>query len=326
MLVGRSNVERKSTTMKTAAKLFRDCVYGFKYHHGVGSDMGLAKLLNELDNFDEGPVGTLLLFDEFKTFVNKCKIQAQVLLQCMNTLFENNEVENATKNKHILIEDAHLSMLAATTLQTYERIYDREFIDIGFPNRVFIVPDMARRRFPIPQQISTKDQLALKEQLKQITLHVGRNLELSISEEANSFYEEWYYNLPDSIYADRMETYSLRFAMLLAVNSLKSVIDIEAMQQATQLCDWQIRVRKEHDPIAAEDRISEMEERIRRVLRKGSKSESGIKQTINPWRGDNKPISLWVFSNALKNLQNAKEMEYNSRRKVWFLVKDEQIN
>jgi hypothetical protein len=322
LLVGRSNVERKSTTIKAAIKLFRDCTYGFKYHHGVGSDMGLAKLLNELDRFDEGSIGTLLLFDEFKTFVNKCKIQAQVLLQCVNTLFENNEFENATKNKHVLIDDAHLSILGATTLQTYERIYDREFIDIGFPNRVFIVPDMAQRRFPIPQQISAEDQLSLKEQLKQITLHVGRNLELSISDEANTLYNEWYFKLPDSIYADRMETYSLRLAMLLAVNDLKPNIDLETMQKATALCDWQIEVRREHDPIDAEDRTTEMEERIRRVLQKGPQSESQIKQTINPWKGGNKPISLWVFNNAFKNLRTANEIECN--KKVWTLVEDKQ--
>lgn len=323
LLVGRSNVERKSTTIKVAVKLFRDCIHGFKYHHGVGSDMGLAKLLKELDRVDKGPVGTLLLFDEFKTFVNKCKIQAQVLLQCVNTLFENNEFENATKNKHIRIDDAHLSILAATTLQTYERIYDREFIDIGFPNRVFIVPDMAQRKFPIPKQISTEDDATLREQLKEITNLAGRNPKLSINQEANAFYNEWYFNLPDSIYADRMETYSLRLAMLLAVNSLKSVIDLEVMQHATALCDWQIEVRREHDPIAAEDRTSEMEERIRRVLRKGAKSESAIKQAINPWKADNKPISLWVFSNAFKNMQNANEMKYNKTQKVWFLVSDE---
>jgi hypothetical protein len=324
LLVGRSNVERKSTTMKTAVKLFRDCVYGFKYHHGVGSDMGLAKLLNKPDDFEENSVGTLLLLDEFKSFVNKCKIQAQILLQCVNTLFENNEFENATKNKHVLIEDAHLSILAATTLQTYERIYDREFIDIGFPNRVFIVPDMAQRKFPIPKQISTEDQNALKEHIKQITVHVGQKFELNVSEEANEYYTKWYYTLPDSIYADRMETYSLRLAMLLSVNALKSEIDFEAMKHATDLCNWQIRVRKEHDPIAAEDRTSEMEERIRRVLRKGPKSESSIKQAINPWKSDNKPISLWVFSNAFKNLQNAKEIKYNGTQKVWFLANHEQ--
>jgi hypothetical protein len=309
--------------MKTAVRLFRDCVYGFKYHHGVGSDMGLAKLLEKLDHSDESSVGTLLLFDEFKSFVNKCKIQAQVLLQCVNTLFENNEFENATKNKHVLIDDAHLSILAATTLQTYERIYDSEFIDIGFPNRVFIVPDMAQRRFPIPKQISPEDQQELKEHLMKITVLVGQQLELNVSEDANKYYSEWYYSLPESIYADRMETYSLRLAMLLAVNNLKSEIDLEAMEHATDLCDWQIRVRKEHDPIAAEDRTSEMEERIRRVLRKGPKSESGIKQAINPWKEKNKPISLWVFSNAFKNLQNANEIKHDGAKNVWFLMEHE---
>lgn len=54
LLVGRSNVERKSTTIKVAVKLFRDCIHGFKYHHGVGSDMGLAKLLNELGRVEGG--------------------------------------------------------------------------------------------------------------------------------------------------------------------------------------------------------------------------------------------------------------------------------
>jgi hypothetical protein len=323
LLLGRSNVERKSTTIKKVTALFKNLTHGFKYHHGVGSDMGLAKLLNKLDDFDNEALGTLLIFDEFKSFVNKCKIQAQVLLQCVNTLFENNEFENATKKSHVVIENAHLSILAATTIQTYARIYTPEFIDIGFPNRVFIVPGSTQRQFAIPKPISANDAAQLEEHLKNIILHVGGGLTLTVSEDAHEYYKNWYFKLPDSIYADRMETYSLRCAIILAVNDLKPQIDLETMKKATALCDWQIEVRREFDPIQAEDRVTEMEERIRRVLQKESLTESKIKQKINPWKSENKPISLWVYSKALKNLKDAKEIAQNKETKLWHLMENE---
>jgi hypothetical protein len=324
LLIGRSNVERKSTSIKAAVKLFKGCARSFKYHHGVGSDMGLARLLNELEDEDDdqiisASVGTLLVFDEFRAFINKCNIQSQVLLQCVTTLFENNEFENATKHKHVLIPDAYLSILAATTDDTYARIYNNDFLDIGFPNRVFIVPDLAQRRFSIPEDIAPQDTVTLNHHLEQITNLIAGGMKLKIIDAAYRFYDDWYHNIPDSIYAYRMETYSLRLAMLLAVNELKGAIDRETIENACGLCDWQIKVRYEYDQVGAGDQITEMEERIRRVLKKGPGTLRQIRQAINPYR-TGKPISLWAFNKARENLKSAEEMKFNTKTKLWELV------
>jgi len=96
---------------------------------GVGSAEGLQKRLKKNNKL-------LLCFDEFKSFVGKCQAQGSVLLPCVNSLFELNHYENHTKNSEVVIDDAFLTILAASTVQTYENTWTRQFTDIGFNNRM----------------------------------------------------------------------------------------------------------------------------------------------------------------------------------------------
>ena len=48
---------------------------------------------------------------------------------------------------------------------------------------------------------------------------------------------------------------------LLAVNDLKNEIDEETVSRVIKLCDWQLAVRKIHDPINADNKIAKMEEK-----------------------------------------------------------------
>ena len=131
LLVGESATDRKSTCINPTTRHFRKHVEGFKIHYGIGSPEGLQKIVKN----PEDEVSILMVFDEFKAFTDKAGIRNSVLLPAINTLFESNIFENATKKTHINIQNAHVSMLAATTLETFENIYDPRFIQIGFPNR-----------------------------------------------------------------------------------------------------------------------------------------------------------------------------------------------
>jgi len=299
---------------------FKNVVGNFSACLGIGSAEGLRRVVSknqdDFCNLEMGdPPGTLLVFDEFKSFVNKCKIDSSVLLPCINTFFESNHYETHTKKQSVCIEDACFSMLAASTIQTYERVYTEAFIDIGFPNRIFLVIGIAARRFALPKKIPETENEIMKKNLIEILRHVGNGITLDLDPAAHEFYERWYLNLENSVHARRMDTYSIRLMQLLAINEKKSLIDVETVKNAIALCDWQIEVRSIHDPIDADSKIAEMEIRMRRVLGRGTKTDRELKQGTNAARS-----GLWFYNSALKNFRVAGEISWNKKDKSWFLT------
>jgi hypothetical protein len=149
VLVGESAIERKSTALSKVIGVFKQAFPDFKACWGIGSAEGLQRVLKKKDSaaLIVDRAGVCLVFDEFKSFVSKCNIESSVLLPIVNTLFEQNMYETHTKNKSVVIDDACLSLLAATTKETYERIYSNTFIAIGFPNRVFWCQAMPKGDF-----------------------------------------------------------------------------------------------------------------------------------------------------------------------------------
>jgi hypothetical protein len=318
VLVGESATDRKSTTLKIVAEHFRSVLKeDFNDCWGIGSAEGLKKVLRKKGSSGTESIGALLTFDELKAFVSKCNIDSSVLLPIVNTLFESNMYETHTKKQDIYISDAYLSMLAATTINTYERIYNPAFLDIGFPNRIFLVPGTAKRRHSVPKEIPENDIAKMEENLKKVLKHVDKNEKLEITNDAKKFYHNWYMNIKSSIHAKRLDTYSLRFMLLLAVNNLKSEIDLEVVKQAIALCDWQFEVRKMHDPIDAETKSATLEESIRRNLKKAPLKDYELKQKIGANR-----TGLWFYEAAKKNLQKAGEIKFDKKSKSWIYCGD----
>jgi hypothetical protein len=143
LLLGESADDRKSTALNKVVDFFKWCVEDFSVCWGVGSAEGLQQRLQDKNRL-------LLCFDEFKQFVSKCKIEASVLLPCVNTLFESNRYEARTKKTNIYLDDVYLTLMAASTLDTYENTWSSQFTDIGFNNRLFLVPGSGERKHSFP--------------------------------------------------------------------------------------------------------------------------------------------------------------------------------
>jgi hypothetical protein len=312
LLLGQSADERKSTSLKKAVDHFKETLRPFNVCWGVGSAEGLQKKMEDIDS------GLLLCFDEFRQFVSKCKIDASVLLPCVNTLFESNRYESRTKTTNIELSEAYLSLLAASTVDVHKRTWDSSFTDIGFTNRLFLVPGTAKRKYSFPEKIAGEDKQILRTKLLEVIDHVGTFKELSLTSSAKELYHKWYMKVESSIHAKRLDVYALRLMALLAVNDLKNEVDKETVGKAIALCDWQLEVRKMYDPIDADNKIAKLEETIRRLLRRGSKTESELKQGSNANRA-----GLWAYEKAKKNLLSAKEITLDKRSKKWTLVQSQ---
>lgn len=311
LLLGESADDRKSTAMTKTVDFFQS-TFGNDFHaiFGVGSAEGLQKRIKATPR-------VILVMDEFRQFVSKSAIESSVLLPCVTTLFESNRYENATAKDIVVIRDGHLSMLAASTMETFQRTYESAFTDIGFTNRLFLVPGQSTIRVPIPPKMSSQVHHVLSNDLCHAFGRVVQNapVTLTFTAEAETLYYHWYCNMPKSVHTKRLDVYALRFMILFAVNDGKLHVDADIVRKVIKLMDWQLEVRKQLDPIDADNQLARMEESIRRALLKGGMSGRDLKNRVNANRA-----GLWYFDTALNNLLNADEVinTFGKRKKSNF--------
>lgn len=303
LLLGQSADDRKSTAIQKTASFFKSADENFKLSWGVGSAEGVQKFLEESSQL-------VLAFDEFKHFVSKAAIQGSTLLSCVNSLFEMTCFENRTKNSYVKIDEGYLSFLAASTVDTYEEVWESKFTNIGFDNRLWLVHGRGERKFSIPKKLPERDMQLFRTELGAILRHVGGGLELPICPNAFNLYDDWYMSRQQSIYMKRLDVYAPRFMTLLAVNDLKTEIDVDVVERVLKLCDWQYEVRQLLAPIDADGAVAAMEERIRRQLRThGPRTRRELIQFTNAQR-----TGLWTFNSAIENLKKGQEIWENKKR------------
>lgn len=309
VLLADSADDRKSTSISMTDFFFRESIADFLMCRGVGSAEGLQARLEGTNK------KLLLLLDEFAAFVGKCKIESSVLLPCVNTLFESNYYESRTKKIWVILNNAHLSILAASTIATYERTWSPAFTDIGFNNRLFLVTGKGGRRFSCPRTIPEESKRLARSKLSEVLDHAGKHPVLEISPEAREMYENWYMNRPSTIHGKRLDTYALRFMSLLAVNDLKPGVDVDTVRKVIALCDHQHHVRQLHDPVDADNAVAKLEEKIRRVLKaKGRANNRDLKRALHT-----NQTGIWLYTTALENLLHQKEIGFDKKLRVYFL-------
>jgi len=312
ILLGESGDDRKSTAIKAITSFFREYFPdSMNVCHGIGSAEGLQEKFKEVE---DGKL--ILIYDELKALISKCKIEASVLLPCINTLFENNEYESRTKKSNIRLENIRLSFLAASTVQTFENVWSSQFLDIGFTNRLFLIPGSGVRKNPIPLKIPAYEKQVIAEQVASILEMVSEGVEMKLTPEAMALYNAWYLSLDGSIHARRIDTYAMRLLPLIAINEHKTEIDRDIVKNVISIMDWQLIIREQLDPIDADNKIAEIEEKIRRKLKLKAMTTRDLKRAVNYQR-----TGIWIYEQAMRNLTGAEEIHFNSKSKTWGLVK-----
>lgn len=307
--MGESADDRKSESIKKTVRFFESTIEprAFKICYGVGSAEGLANRLKDNPK-------TLLIFDELKTFVSKSAIDGAILLPAVNTLFEDTRFHSATKQHSIELEGVHLSLLAASTYETYSRMWTPAFLDIGFLNRLWVIKDHGQRKYSIPREIPEGEVKTVRRRLGEVLreLPEGIKFKLPIDEDARAIFHEWYINLDPSPFARRLDGYGLRLMILFAVNEMEKHITADIASRVVRLLQWQLEIRRELDPVDAEGGIARMEETIRRVLIRGAMSKRELQRRVNYQRA-----GLFVWNNAIRNLQGAKEIYFDPKTQIY---------
>ena len=316
VLLGPSGISRKSTAIKLTTDFFARHVVGFPVIRGLGSAEGLAKTISK-----RGYTNCLIVFDELRTFVDKAKIEGSILLSIVNTLFDETRVEHHTKGHDIELQDVHLSLLSACTLDTFANLFDANFVAIGFPNRLLLVLDDSKAAIPVPREVPPSVEQALAQELGAILYELRsytptNPLTVRLTPEALDIWAEFYKSIPRTVTGTRIDSIGLRLAMLIALSAHKHKIDAEVIQAAIEIARWQLAVREEVMPVEAHNAIAALEQRIVKVLKsRGPLRERDLRRHVHAER-----VGLWVFSTALSNLQHAKVVRYDPRNRVYAVL------
>jgi hypothetical protein len=298
VLLGDSYGVKKSTAMKKTLEFFGGLVIRKpNYNYGVGSAEGLAQALREYPNL-------ILAFDELRAFVDKTTVSGSVLLPMVTALFEGNDWQNTTKNKKqsVPVRNVHLSLIGCCTTATYSDIWTRDAIAIGFPNRLFVVNADRKGKVAWPAPPDPAALGAIRTKIQQQLARLPLALDMDVA--GREIWERWYANLPASEHARRLDTIGFRLLALIALTTDKNVIDAETVKTVTRIMDYELNVRITTDPIDADNKVSKLEEKIRRQLElKGPLSERDLRRHTHADRD-----GLWAFKSARDNLVMAKDI------------------
>ena len=315
VLLGESATARKSAALDFVDRFFREVVT-VNVHYGLGSAEGLAQ---ELESEDGSSRSLLLHCDELKLLVDKASQDGSVALPMLTTLFERTVFDNTTKGKKIRVRNGYLSLVAACTTETYQRMWHPSFRDIGFINRLFLVHADAERRFFSPKPVPESERRRLQDELLELVGAISatvearkRPIELQFDPEAEQILQEWYLSLPDSVHTRRLETYGLRLCILLELSQGETKrITQETALAVRDLLNYELAVRRLYDPIDADTLIARVEESIRRVLATyGPMTERELKRQVSYQR-----VGVWVFNQALDNLLKSREVIFLSDKR-----------
>ncbi|MFH1334896.1 MAG: DUF3987 domain-containing protein [Candidatus Zixiibacteriota bacterium] len=310
--IGESADDRKSESIKKTAQFFENTLEpgSFKICYGVGSAEGLANRLKENPR-------TLLVFDELKSFVSKSAIDGAILLPCVNSLFEDTRFHSATKTHSVEIEDARLSLMAASTQETFARMWTPAFLDIGFLNRLWLVKDHGERKYSIPKESPTDEIKTLRRKFGELlkTFERPGKIRLPIEEEGREIFHEWYMAVEPSPFTKRLDGYGLRFMILFAINEGEDRITADIISRVVTLLQWQLNIRRELSPIDAEGAIARMEEQVRRILSRGALPKRELQRRVNYQRA-----GLFTWNQALRNLTQAGEVHFDPKGQIYQLL------
>ncbi len=283
---------RKSSSQETIEWLLTPILQErMKMCYGAGSAEGLQRIM-------QSGLPTMLMYDEFRAFVDKAGVQQSVLLPMVATLFHRTVYENSTKTSEIRLTNAHLSLIGACTTETFTTMFSPAFRNIGFLNRLFVVTGERKKFHPIPQAVPSHLVKRLQERvLAQIEKAERDKPALHFTTGAQRRWEEWYRAMPVSPYAARLDTYGFRLLMLYAVNTESWEITQPLIDAVISLLDYELEVRRELDPVDAEGVTAKMERLILKHLGKGLRTESKLQALCNV-----RYYGVWSYGLALKNV------------------------
>ncbi len=294
----------------------------FRTENGLGSVEGFVRVFNCWKKGEPGDTRpTLVVYDELKSFVDKAVQKGSTLLPFLTSMFEGEDYDNTTTRQQVSVRGCHIGLLGACTLETFADMWTPEFTSIGFPNRLFLVKGDPHQRISVPQYPSNTEVERMK--IRAFSLvdkirarHANGQGTISLAPKAKSRWHDFYLScMPRSIHAKRLDTYSLKWMMLLSLSQEEFEISDATVDRAIDLFQYQFEVRKLYDPIDADNKFAEMEEKIRRVVRGAAPNFVSRSELMRRTNGSR--LGIYMFDTAISNLVGAQEIQQEGTKRAW---------
>jgi hypothetical protein len=249
VLIAPSSMYRKSTALSIASKVIKKAQNPTD-RKILPSEFSHEKLVEILQTSPSGA----FVFYEFQTLMGLLDKDYMAGTKAFLTeLYDNpDEYIRRTKKEDIQILNPNISILSATTQKWFTAT--KGDTEGGFLNRFLFVPAATKEKsMPIPPAIDTEKlntlKFVLQDLMKFCDIKDGRRME--ISADAREMYINWYNSScklielqgdDDSGFcasATRMQTYLIKFAMLIAIIDNRSdVISYDNLLKAIKLVQW----------------------------------------------------------------------------------------
>ena len=331
--LGTSGTTRKSESGRQTVNFFEEAIGNYEGErpdskggklpsqffntlHGCGSAEGLMDRLELTPNL-------VLVYDELRAFVQKCDIKGSNLLQAVNTLFESNRLENAVKDKYRRVDNAHLSILAFSTTETWATLFSPNFIDIGFINRLWIVPGEAQRKNFNPEPIPEYRKDLLKGKLNKLLDDFPSNevTTIEMDYDAELRLQEWYRSYEQTEFTRRLDGYGLRLLQIMAISEGQKAIDSDMAERCISLLEWQRQVREAYQPTEYTDVMSRIQNLFRQTIKRHPNITRGRLMNIihsekfDSWKV-NKALENLIKNGEIKDIPSGKTCKYAMNKKA----------
>ena len=307
--VGESADTKKTTAQTKVIKFFRQLnLPEWNTCYGVGSAEGLAKALSK-------DCRVVLAIDELKQVLQKTQIRGSVLLPMITSLYERIDYENQTKDASISLDEGRLAILANSTLDTFESLWDHEAQAIGLVNRMFLVTNAGKARVAWPRSPA-------KAILENLSLRIREQLTnpppapYLITPEAEAIWTKWYEALPKDEFVKRLDGLGFRLMPILTATCDKLEVDAEVITAVTNLLNYELEVRKVLHPIDADNAIAKLEQKIVRQVSSNENfyTRRELARAIHADRA-----GYWRFRTALDNMEKNNSVYLNPTTKRYVI-------
>lgn len=317
VVLGRSARTRKSTAINLARDFFRDGIqreFSFSVTEGFGSAEGMLKSIKN----SEQP-SNIVHLDEMNILAAKTGAPGSVGISALNKLFEDHDYDHPLAAVTVAIKNAYLSLLGASTLEDFQRMWDGHHEDTGFFSRLLMVcADSPDRRIAIPQKPDLERLQALQAEVKGILANLrdqwkkndSKPVELPLAEDAYKLWEKFYNTIQEGKEWDRIETQGMRLMTVLAAQESLGSVPAEIVKQVIDFLHYEVAVRRFVLPVIADNQMAEMEQLIRRCLPEdgGWITSRDLTRATHAHRK-----GIEIFNRALANLKTDGEIEEETR-------------
>ena len=272
-LIGESAHGRKSTSRNAAIGFFAGLESPWGAHLHVakslpGSSIGLIREAKRA-----APKPLLMNADEFSALLAKQSIEHSTLTEDLNS--RRPAEHGATSKEFDQTVECYLTMLAGTTDELWLRTFNSQAVQVGFLNRLFLVPAYRTSRIDNPGVVDESSWRELQGRvvraLRATAADAGVTFQ-GVTGEAGDVVSEWSRRVPAEAdlkaYA-RVDVYVRRLAAILTVLDNPGSLEVtrQAAEVACALGTWQYESRLLAQPLEGDNQYAIREAELRRYLR-----------------------------------------------------------